>query len=538
MQIILKPCRETHCHFCLNKLPADTVPCPSCSMPLYCSQQCQVQAGGKRLRNDLKSYGVHANLSGDLEKYIADIILAGVSVLGTECLPEHRHECQGVNWPAVLPSDIVLAGRVLVKSVEHQRHFSATSCFSGSLDLCNNYVQLPSESKLDFHIYSIILLYCLQLSYGSECPMNGVTIAQCVMLLSKIKFNSMAVVRMNFIDVDGPQVHSRMFSSAGDSLTSTMEQVRVGQAIYSSGSLFNHSCKPNIHSYFLSRTLYIRSTEFVVAGCPLELSYGPQVGQWDCNNRQRLLKDQYSFRCQCNGCAELNLSDLVLNAFRCVQPCCFGVVLDSHVAKYEKQKVNAFLDAQVRKLKNDDDLYMVACHLFEETSSTHQFEPGCCLCCGSYRDLEASSATVNKAVMSIRRLEDAIAANEVPTNILSDALGSLDMLRSTTHAYNKKIAEAEDHLAQALCLVGQLQPARDHCEVSIDILEKLYEPNHLVIGNELLKLASIQLALGDPSAVHSIKRADAIFSRYYGPHANVIFPHLQDLKREASNTVL
>lgn len=53
--------------------------------------------------------------------------------------------------------------------------------------------------------------------------------------------------------------------------------MRVGQAIYLSGSLFNHSCMPNIHAYFISRTLLIRATTYVVNGCPLEMSYGPQV---------------------------------------------------------------------------------------------------------------------------------------------------------------------------------------------------------------------------------------------------------------------
>lgn len=54
-------------------------------------------------------------------------------------------------------------------------------------------------------------------------------------------------------------------------------QIRVGQALYKTGSLFNHSCKPNIHLYFLSRGLVMRTTEFVPMGCPLELSYGPEV---------------------------------------------------------------------------------------------------------------------------------------------------------------------------------------------------------------------------------------------------------------------
>lgn len=56
-----------------------------------------------------------------------------------------------------------------------------------------------------------------------------------------------------------------------------LSQVRVGQAIYRAGSLFNHSCQPNLHAYFISRTLFLRTTEFVAVGCPLELSYGPQV---------------------------------------------------------------------------------------------------------------------------------------------------------------------------------------------------------------------------------------------------------------------
>lgn len=51
----------------------------------------------------------------------------------------------------------------------------------------------------------------------------------------------------------------------------------MAQAVYSGGSLFNHSCQPNAHAYFLSRTLFVRATENVIAGSELELSYGPEV---------------------------------------------------------------------------------------------------------------------------------------------------------------------------------------------------------------------------------------------------------------------
>lgn len=63
-----------------------------------------------------------------------------------------------------------------------------------------------------------------------------------------------------------------------------------------------------------------------------------QVGQWDCKDRLKFLEDEYSFRCQCSGCSELNTSDLVINAFCCVDPNCPGVVLDNSILNCEKQK--------------------------------------------------------------------------------------------------------------------------------------------------------------------------------------------------------
>lgn len=64
-----------------------------------------------------------------------------------------------------------------------------------------------------------------------------------------------------------------------------------------------------------------------------------QVGQWDCAERRKLLKDRYTFICQCVGCAQLNLSDLLHSSYRCIKPICDGVVLDSTVASYEKEKI-------------------------------------------------------------------------------------------------------------------------------------------------------------------------------------------------------
>ncbi|XP_012463165.1 uncharacterized protein LOC105782757 isoform X3 [Gossypium raimondii] len=522
--VILKHCRETHCHYCLNELPADTIPCISCSLPLYCSQHCQVQAGGP----------IH----------IPDTMVGSNFKPTLECIPEHKHECQGVHWPAILPSDVVLAGRVVVKTMEQKGQFTDVPNLSETLGLCESYSKMSPESKLELHIYSIVLLFCLHHSFSSELSINGDSASQIVILLSQIRVNSIAVVRMrsNTNDSYDQQDWFQNFSFGEAEAASSVEQVRVGQALYKAASLFNHSCLPNIHAYFMSRTLLLRTTEFVSGGCALELSYGPQVGQWDCKDRLRFLEEEYFFRCWCCGCSEVNESDLVISGFCCVNPNCSGVVLDNLVANCEKQKpkvpetISNKSHLQVHEL-NDIDIKKVAQISLDQTQSSFHVDSGYCLKCGSYCNFASRSKEVKKAWTDFRRLQDSIASKDTCSTNLPGALRSLGLLRSILHAYNKGIAEAEDILAKAFCFIGDFEPARDHCKASIEILEKLYGPNHIAIGYELAKLASIQLALGDCTAVYNINRLSAIFSTYYGPHAGIIFPYLLVLERERSRII-
>ncbi|XP_015579190.1 uncharacterized protein LOC8286055 isoform X2 [Ricinus communis] len=504
--IVLKNCRDTHCHYCLKELPADTVPCLSCSVPLYCSQLCQVHAGGKTMSYCNTKDGIDESLPDDVKEHITEVALHSPSDPDAESFPEHKHECLGVNWPTVLPTDIVLAGRLLAKSI------SEIGSMEGTLDLSHSYSQINPEGKLELHIFAIVLLCCLQHSFGFELPINGVSLSQAIILVSQVRVNAMAVVRMKSVDAHCPSDHLVKLSHSGDALTSSVEQVPVGQAIYTAGSLFNHSCQPNVHAYFLSRTLFIRTTEHLATGCPLELSYGPQVGQRDCKDRLKFLQDKYSFRCHCNGCSIVNLSDLVQNAFRCIDLNCVGVVLDRSVINSEIKKLKNFPRAPERQRLDlclqVDDLAHLALEL---SNGPLHIQPGCCLNCGSYCDLEAVHEGMRTAWIYFKRLQDAIVVKKISTTVITDASRALGALRSILHAYNKHIAEAEDILAQAFCLVEDFQSARDHCR------------------------ASIKLSMGDLSAVDSINRLGAIFERYFGSHADFIFPYLQTLREKLAN---
>ncbi|KFK45070.1 hypothetical protein AALP_AA1G339400 [Arabis alpina] len=539
--VISKSCRETHCHFCLNDLPADTVPCPSCSVPVYCSEACQIQAGGMLSSNEMNKHPIFQNLPDDIAEHLKSVTLADKNYSVTECVQEHKHECRGANWPAVLPSDAVLAGRVIMKSIKQGETAMDLSNLPEILELSHSYSKMNPESKLELHLLSIVLIWCLNKSCCPDLLICETSVTQTIILLSQIKVNSIAVVRMK---------------SSGDSFKcnpsgnvpvnepiQSLEQIRVGQALYKTGSLFNHSCKPNIHLYFLSRGLIMRTTEFVPVGCPLELSYGPEVGKWDCKDRIRFLEDEYFFRCQCRGCSQINISDLVINGYCCVNTNCTGVVLDRYVATCESEKRNdcltapESLDDQVRE-KMHADGSEVASSLLTKHSGSLPIEPGICLKCGSRCDVESSNGEVNKAWNHLRRVEELMNSGEANVSVFSDCLRSIAVLRTFLHMYNKDIADAEDKVAQACYLAGELRDAGKHCEASIKILKRLYEEEHIVIGNEMVKLASIQLASGDSSeALDTTKRLAQIFTKYYGSHAESLFSHLPCLKQETTEAV-
>jgi len=90
MQLILKGYRNTHCHFCFEPLPPDPLACKACTIPLYCHEGCRSAACEEH----------SLDFDGQKKKFKG----------------EHMHECGGASWSAVLPTDAVLAARLLVRS--------------------------------------------------------------------------------------------------------------------------------------------------------------------------------------------------------------------------------------------------------------------------------------------------------------------------------------------------------------------------------------------------------------------------------------
>lgn len=77
---------------------------------------------------------------------------------------------------------------------------------------------------------------------------------------------------------------------------------RFGAGSFALTSLLNHSCAPNVERVVDGITNHVVVRRVIKAGEQIFDNYGPNHRQTELKTRQRLLKDEYNFLCQCEAC--------------------------------------------------------------------------------------------------------------------------------------------------------------------------------------------------------------------------------------------
>ncbi|CAM6088946.1 unnamed protein product [Calypogeia fissa] len=582
--VVLKSARDTHCHFCFEKLPADPVPCSGCAIPLYCSELCRNTARSCLGGHDSK-YLTKGKLSLkllELGNPPASSVNCKLNSGGNlECPSqrwgEHIPECGGASWSAVLPTDAVLGARMLFRTIcmddglpTRNVSLSGVAEESEVDTLCHHYDKLHANDKLELHVLGTVLAQCVDQCTAPllEAGSSATVASKVILLIAQVRVNAMVIHSMVSSEL-GDNMGDRNYIKTGNEIkwtsasVCTVEQVRVAQGIFLVGSRLNHSCIPNIHSSFASGRLFIRAITNITRGSTLELCYGPQVGELNQLERKQALSEEYFFDCDCPGCSKLTLPDLLLRAFQCTKPGCNGVVLGpqsleskfsqntdsnstTHMVVGEHQKVEISVPAEGKESKQKRQHSMVAIDVnnvdkkFSKASLVWEENIGSCLCCGTVVDVKTGTEVSRKASAYLERVEADLNKAESHGRDgkrgLKGALNAMKSLRATLHAHNQQLAKGEDIVAQLLCDLDQPLKALEHCKRSIETLEQLYNKEHIVIGNEYVKLASVALMASDREcARQSIAIADKIFTVHYGSDYASRLPylvHFQELVKQ------
>ncbi|KAH8969183.1 hypothetical protein BDL97_02G021200 [Sphagnum fallax] len=476
--IVLKACRNSHCHYCFGQLPANPMACNTCAIPLYCTEACRDKALG---------CGSDRATGGSL--HLQNNILSG----------EHKHECGGASWSAVLPTDAVLAARIFVRS-------QALGHLDNQLDgFCHHYENLSGMDKLDLHVLAVVMANVLKCNSGEA---TGNVAAKLVLLIARVRANAMAIVSISSPDAAVPMTElSAPDVSSSTSTLLSIEQVKVAQAVYVKASRMNHACDPNVHVSFQSRCLSARTIKSVLAGAPLEISYGPQLGEMFYEDRQAWLRERYCFTCKCSACKHITRSDLLLIALHCSKASCEGVVPGPAVSPAtESEAFQRTLQKQAQ-----------------------------CLGCGTLVDVATASIAAKESMEELERIKSELSSPSAGKNLkvmVAAVLHLLGCCRDVLHSSSKQLARVEDLVAQILCTADQPQDAISHCQTSIQILEQVYSQDHIAVANERLKLTSIAHAAGDTKcALLNLGIVDRIMRIHYGLHYSVMFPYIASLQQ-------
>ncbi|KAK2152372.1 hypothetical protein LSH36_330g04048 [Paralvinella palmiformis] len=278
---ILLPDNYAHyCHYCY-KFCYSLAPCPKCTEALYCSDACRMAS--------LKSYhGYECGLLGVLQRSGVGKFghLALRTILQVSCVDVIRYrnmltrgEFNSITTPLLQGCD--LDGLYLPTNYRTIHCLITHSDDRAVSDLFRRSVMA------DF------LLKCAkEVRYFDDCsesPNDDVLPFVGGLLLSHLQSFPCNAHEIAEFELD----KENLVESAPREL---------GAAIYSTLSLFNHSCDPAVNRNFYGDVCVVRAIKTIRRSDEISDNYGAVYAVHPREQRRRLLESQYYFRCNCEPC--------------------------------------------------------------------------------------------------------------------------------------------------------------------------------------------------------------------------------------------
>lgn len=495
---------DVYCHRCLKHTLA-TVPCDGCSYAKYCSQECLQQAWDLyhsiecSLGGLLLTLGVfcHVALRSTLIARFEDVDnvikkLRGEIRNKDICLPESKTlvqtsddlggegEKNGKRFETPIPG-CDINGKYgnnynavfnLLPHTENQKPEHKFLCALSVSALCR---QLDTTS-----------LQTLTTGLKSSQPKAAMVPALC----QELHIWGVAMLRhMLQLQCNAQAITTIQQTESKENVITNSRQVRLATGIFPVVSLLNHSCSPNTSVSFISTVATVRASEQIGKGQEILHCYGPHESRMGVAERQKKLRSQYFFDCNCPACQN-----------------------EQH-RPAAGPRWEAFCCSRCRALMQGDD--MLSCNnasCTEAVSRDHLVS--------QLQDLQQQVGMAQKLLRN-GKLERAIQL----------LLGCQHDAESFLSAEHSMVGAIEDDLAQAYAALGDWQKSATHLQRSLQVVEVRHGPSSVEMGHELFKLAQIFFnGFAIPEALNTIQKAEKVLLVHYGPW----YDEIQELQKMKS----
>ena len=435
---------EDYCSYCFNLLDNHWVPCNGCTQIRFCGHLCREKAWNEYHSLECKTMYFLSNEIG-----ISYLVLRILLRTGIE--------------------DVIRISKEMSQTNQSKVDNSYSSDYRSIYQLLDHQNEHNSDSIISYTLAALFIL--LVLEKNSLIPRddeNYVLLAEVILKhIQQLSTNLISILEQNF----GEDFNKFGFDGS--------EEI-IGTGIYPTICLLNHSCDPNVLTFFNGKQLTVKASKNIKVGEEVNYCYGPNFQRMSRKDRQKKLKNQYYFECQCFVCA--NNKENLTRALLCHQ--CNGPVIH-----------------------NED------------------FTSECLNCKNTELNVRKAIENVENGLKYSTEGLDLLSRQR-----MSDALVSLhradELLTLNLYIQNRLLCKSKDDLCRCYASMGHFDRAVAYCQQSVRITSRIFGEQSTELLIELMKLVSLKWELVDETEdsatkktlanelLDVIKRADQIVSKF------------------------
>ncbi|XP_011257438.1 SET and MYND domain-containing protein 4 [Camponotus floridanus] len=288
-----------YCHATLKLEDSVKIPCRNCQTVSFCTETCRKKAWEAYHQYECSVFDhFFENSSNDRRQQTASYLLLAYRTTVLQALSLRDN----VETKCVLNPDFL-------------RYHASDKGFD---DIDKEYTKSKSRriyNPLDYRTVFQLETHCTDVEPNVNLirTIQAIFLAKCLLsVLSKLDvedcmkeiFVPLAVAMLHHLQAINCNAYE-IVENVHEEVTRVWEPRNIGGAIYTTVSLVNHSCYPNVvrHSY-PSGIVVVRALRFIGKGCEILDCYGPQFLSESRMARRELLWKKYRFLCECDACTQ------------------------------------------------------------------------------------------------------------------------------------------------------------------------------------------------------------------------------------------
>ncbi|KAM0732430.1 SET and MYND domain-containing protein 4 [Formica fusca] len=286
-----------HCHATLKLEDSVKIPCRNCQRVSFCTETCRKKAWEIYHQYECSVFDYFfENSSNDRCQKTSHLLLAYRTTVVQALSPRNSAETGHILNPDFLQYH---ASKSIDENISKEYTKSVSTQTYNPLDY-------RTVFQLETHCAdvepNVNLIRTIQAIFLAKCLIS--VLSKLDIICTKETFIPLAVAMLHHLQAINCNAYE-IVENVHEETTRVWEPRNIGGAIYTTVSLVNHSCYPNVvrHSY-PNGIVVVRALRFIGKGCEILDCYGPQFLSEIRLTRRELLWKKYRFLCECDACTQ------------------------------------------------------------------------------------------------------------------------------------------------------------------------------------------------------------------------------------------